>query len=82
MAKVKKPHRINYIEDIKENELYSTGEMLHLFSNMGLPSSKIWFYQALKTGKISEDLFIRFAGNGWRHIKGDKLRDLINYLIS
>lgn len=79
MANIEKFLRLEKPSDIKPNEFYSTGEMLHLFSNLGLPSTNVWLYNNLKAGNIDESLFVRpFSDSGWRYIKGSDLTYLLN----
>lgn len=71
---------LNSIDEIVPRRKYTTGEMLHLFKRLDLPSTRPWLYKMIKDGYISEDHFIRPNPNGYRYIYGSKLKALIHKL--
>lgn len=69
------------IEDISVNKMYSTNEMLVVFSKFSIPSSRPAFFQMKKDGTINKDYFMQCGPKGHLKISGVNLRKLVSEIL-
>ncbi len=69
------------IEDISVNKMYSTNELLKVFSKFDIPSSRPTFFIMKKSGTINKDYFMQYGPKGHLKINGTNLRKLVGEIL-